>query len=126
MALFFNLQNLEAMSKGETKQLIYLLKLFHNKKLIPKSKLYTFNLAALRGKSFLLNPEALFNDKTVDPSYVAQYIRLAGRRSYTLYKFYNAKYLDTSFYPELNIDNISHNPLLKIANKQIHFKYEEN
>lgn len=126
MTLFFNLKNLETVSNGETLKLIQTLESYYSKKVIPTNRWQPrFNHALLKGSSFIINPDGLFKDRITDPSYVAQYIRLAGKRSYTLYKFYGAKYLDLSFYPDLDIQTIKHNPLLNIANNQINFKYEE-
>lgn len=122
--LFFDLQKLEALCKGDTRLLQAALHSYYYK--IPKkgrlSKIYSTNLS---GKSFFLNPVAILNDKTTDPSYIVQYIRLAGRRDYAMYKIYHVKYLDLSFYPEIDIANIKHNPLLTIAQNKVHFKYEE-
>ena len=124
---FFNLDNLEALCKGNPAQLIAILNAHYTKKYVHRKwqKLPFFTREMLLGKSFLLNPKDLLADKSTDPSFIAQYIRLAGRRSYTFYKFYGCKYLDLSFYPEINLDAIRHNPLLKIANNHIYFKYEE-
>ena len=123
--LFFSLQKLEALCKGEGRLLQPALHSYYFK--IPKkgilSKIYSTNLS---GHSFLLNPEPLLNDRQTDPSYITQYIRLAGRRDYAMYKIYHVKYLDLSFYPEVDIANIKHNPLLTIAQNKVYFKYEDN
>lgn len=125
MTLFFNLENLETVSGGETLKLIKILETYSKKEIPSNRWQIKFNAALLKGSSFLINPTDLFKDKITDPSYIAQYIRLAGRRSYALYKFYGYKGLDLSFYPDVNIQTIKHNPLLNIANNQINFKYEE-
>jgi predicted RNA-binding protein associated with RNAse of E/G family len=57
--------------------------------------------------------------------YKAQYIRLAGRRDYAIYKYYGHKYLDLSYYLDINLDTIKNNPLTKITENKIYFKYEE-
>lgn len=77
------------------------------------------------GSSYLRNPEPLLSDMLTDPSYIAQYIRLAARRSYMLFKVYGVKYLDLSSFPEVDISQISHNPLLTIAQNKVYFKHEE-
>jgi len=127
MTLFFNLDTLERVSKGSTKDLRDLLYYhFINKPAVMRGQKLRLSNINLHGNSFLLNPKSLFEDKTTDPLYVSQYIRLAGRRSYTFYKFYTVKYLDLSYYPEIDIAQIKYNPLLKIENSKIYFKYEEN
>lgn len=124
MALLFNLDYLEKVSKKNTVRLIAILERFYKKETIPRRGQPWFSTEELKGTSFLINPKDLFEDKSTDPVYVAQYIRLAARRSYTLYKLYNFRQLDLSFYPDLDVRKISHNPLLKIANNTIHFKLE--
>lgn len=126
MTLLFNLDYLEVISKKDTVKMIAVLERFYKKDYIPRSRhQLRFDPSLLQGKSFLLNPQDLFEDKSTDPAYIAQYIRLAARRSYVLYKLYNFRGLDLSFYPDLDTSKITHNPLLKIANNKLHFKYEE-
>jgi hypothetical protein len=124
MALLFNLDYLEKVSKKNTLSLISILERFYKKETIPRRGQTRFSADKLKGTSFLTNPKDLFSDKSTDPVYIAQYIRLAARRSYTMYKLYNFTQLDLSFYPDLDVHKISHNPLLKIANNTIHFKLE--
>ncbi len=127
MTLFFNLDLLEAECKKSPSSIGYYLSLLHNGQTIPKYRRgIKVNANVLKGKSFLLNPTDLLNNTWSDPSYVAQYIKLAARRDYTMYKMYGIKYLDLSFYPDVDIAKIKHNPLLQIANNKIHFIYEEN
>ncbi len=85
-----------------------------------------FNRARMIGQSFLLNPDELLNDRRTDPSYIVQYIKLAARRDYAMYKLYNITYLDLTYYPDIDRSKISHNPLLNIAGDKLFFKYEEN
>ena len=80
---------------------------------------------SLSGHSFLINPLPFFKDKTTDIIYKIQYLKLAAMRDYLLYKQYKYKALQTSFYPDLNRAAISHNPLLKVTQSEILFKYEE-
>lgn len=127
MALLFNLTKLEALAKGDPTLLRVVLKHFYDKAPPKASKRYTqYTRSELTGKSFLLHPEPILSDVSTDPAYVAQYIRLAARRSYMMYKVYNVRYLDLSAYPEVDIDQISHNPLLNIAQNKVYFKHEGN
>lgn len=77
-----------------------------------------------RGKSFILKPEKLFKNN-LNTVYVSQYIQLAGRRSYFLYKEFGVTYLDLVTYPDLIIGNLKYNYLLNIIDNKIYFKYEE-
>lgn len=125
MALFFNLELLEAESQCDPKAMILLLERHFGKKLIPKNHRERTSYKNLSGHSFLLNADLLFRDNA-DIAYKAQYIRLAGRRDYSLYKFYKVTYLDLSFFRDIDLDLIKHNPLLKIDSNKIYFKYESN
>lgn len=125
MALFFNLEILEEQSCNSSIQFMSMLE-YHYSKRLPKSS-YTKlkpSKVPLHGNSFLLNPLALFNDKTTDILYKLQYVKLAARRDYNLYKQYGYKALQTSFFPDLNYDAIRSNPLLIITGSEINFKYE--
>ncbi len=126
MALFFNLSKLEAFSKGDTTTFLSTL-YFHWNKAAPlrKSNMQYRTKESLVGHSFLINPEAFFKDQYTDPIYRVQYIKLAGRRDYNLFKQYKYLGLQTSFYPDLAVDNIKHNPLLEINKTEILFKYEK-
>lgn len=123
MALFFNLELLEAESQCDPKVMLPMLERHFGKKLIPKNNYDRTNYRNLAGHSFLLDAGSLFSDNS-DPAYKVQYIRLAGRRDYNLYKFYKATYLDLSYYKDIDLDAIKNNPLLKITNNKLHFKYE--
>ena len=125
MALFFNLENLE--KEAATDQLKFLALLeYHYRGSIPtKSSKYKLSKLPLQGFSFILNPEPVFNQDNVDPIYVVQYIKLAGRRPYALYRFHKVKSLDISFFPDLILEKIKSNPLLTVTNKLINFKFEE-
>lgn len=119
--LFFSLQNLEKLSKGNPIKAIELLKDLHNDRLLKigfKQK--------LKGNSFLLNPDPILSDKGTDVLYLYQYISLAARRDYSFYTLYGIKYLVLSYFPDLiSLDNIRTNPLLVVTNQEIHFKYED-
>lgn len=122
--LFFDVLALEAHTQCDPKLMLEKLFLHYTKKLIPKTHLSAKPLPNLIGNSFLVNPQDLFDDKTTDIIYKSQYIQLAGRRDYSLYKYYKYTYLDLSYFQDIDITKISHNPLLTIADNKIHFKYE--
>jgi len=111
----FNLEKLNSMANKSQVRLVELLEDYYKKGL--NVKLY--------GNSYLINPEQLFFDRSVDVLFKAQYIQLAGRRSYQHYKDLGYKYLDLSYYPDLNLQAIKYNPLLITENNKIYFKYEE-
>lgn len=123
--LLFNLSLLESESQCDSKTLVELLRLHYNKKTIPRNFRSRKPLKNLLGTSFLLNPASLFNDKSTDVIFKAQYIRLAGRRDYANYKYYGHKHLDLSFFLDIDIDAIKHNPLLTITENKVYFKYED-
>lgn len=126
MALLFNLFKLEQATQCDPEKLVKTLELWFNKKIIPKNRYTKVKpILDLVGNNFLLNPAPLFADKTTDIAFRAQYIRLAGRRDYYQYKYYNSLYLDLSYFLDIDIDAIKSNPLLTIETNKIHFKYEE-
>lgn len=120
MTLFFDWKNLDKESKGSPAELVKLLKDFRSTKIL-KPGLRN----KLKGSSFLLQPSSLLGDKTTDILYIYQYILLAAKRDYLLYKLYGLKSLPLSHYPDINIDSIKHNPLLLINNNELKFKHEE-
>lgn len=119
--LFFSLQNLEKISKGNPIKAVELLTALH------KGRLLGIGLKQkLTGSSFLLRPDPILSDRTTDILYIYQYISLAARRDYTLYTLYGIKYLVLSYFPDLiSLDNIRTNPLLVVTNQEIHFKHED-
>ena len=127
MALLFNQQYLDSIS---TSSMSYIdtLRYYRAKTLVvpPPGVSRRLNRSRMVGQSFLLNPDELLNDRRTDPSYIVQYIKLAARRDYAMYKLYNITYLDLSYYPDIDRSKISHNPLLSIAGEKLFFKYEEN
>jgi hypothetical protein len=125
MVLFFNLDTLEQEAGTNSEKFLWLL-YYHHTKAIPKSRSskYKPSKTNLTGTSWLLKPDPLF-ELSIDNNYIVQYIKLAARRSYSFYKFYGIKTLDRSLFPDLNLENIKTNPLLKITNNLIYFKYEE-
>lgn len=127
MTLFFNILVLEQETLSDPNYMVQALKLYWQKRSIPKNSrsVYKPIQKSLAGSSFLLNPENFFDDKTTDIRYLAQYLRLSARRDYSLYKSHRIKYLDLTYFSDLNLPALESNPLLEITNKQIKFKYEE-
>lgn len=126
MALFFNLKTLEQQSNGDTGKFMAMLEYHYSKKLPYKYSKYKPSKVSLAGNCFILNPQELFADSSVDVLFKIQYVKLAGRRDYNLYKQYKYRALQLSYYPDINIDLIKNNPLLTITKTEILFKYEEN
>ena len=124
MALFFNLELLETETNCDPKLMLSTLERHFSGKLMPKNRHDRVITQNLVGHSFILNAASLFSDPS-DIAYKAQYIRLAGRRDYSLYKLYRVTYLDLSFFKDIDLDAIKHNPLLNIQQNKIHFKYED-
>lgn len=126
MALFFNIHILEEQAEADPQKLIQLLK-YHLEgvKVVSKKAKYKPSRISLNGNSFLLNPRPVLYSTEYDVAHLAQYIKLAGRRDLMLYKAYGFIGLHTSYYPDLLIENIKHNPLLTISNQTINFKFEE-
>lgn len=126
MICFFNLELIEKEASNDTEKFLYLL-YYHHTKSIPKNRhqKYKPSKVNLTGASWVLRLDPLF-ELNIDNNYIVQYIKLAARRSYSFYKFYGIKTLDRSLFPDLNLENIKTNPLLKITNNLIYFKYEES
>lgn len=126
MALFFNLDILEREAAGDPDKFLTLLN-YHHSGSIPSSSRskYKPSKYSLKGNSFLLNPTPVLTNEFYDSAYRTQYIRLAGRRDYLLYKIYGVITLDRSFFPDLDLEKIKNNPLLIIETNLIKFKYEE-
>lgn len=126
MALFFNLEILEREAAGDPDKLLALLN-YHHSGSFPSSSRSKFKPSkySLKGNSFILNPNPVLTDESTDVGWRTQYIRLAARRDYLLYKIYGVITLDRSFFPDLDLDKIKNNPLLIIETNLIKFKYEE-
>ena len=124
MTLFFNLKTLEEASCNDSNEFIIRLWYHYTKKLPKSDRQLKYIKPNLNGNSFLLNPEEFFLDKYTDILFRIQYIKLAARRDYLLYKQYGYKGLQTSFFPDLIYDSIKYNPLLEIKTNEILFKYE--
>lgn len=127
MIFFFNLQKLESITKMDSMYLVTALHKAWLGRTIPKNikEKYKPIPELIPGNSFLINAKQLFEDNNTDVAFKAQYIRLAGRRDYLLYKILKQKYLDLTLYPDLNTATIKHNPLLIIENTHLKFIYEE-
>jgi len=110
----FDLKKLHKLSNNNPVKFVELLESFY--------KGFTYDL---KGSSYITGPGQLFFDRNTDILYKAQYIDLAGRRSYQQYIDLGYNYLDLSYYPDLNINAIKYNPILTIENNKIYFKYEE-
>jgi hypothetical protein len=126
MTLFFNLDLLEKEAGGDLVKFLVLLNAFHTNRL-PSGKrgdLYVKKLN-LTGSSYLLNPKPVFTEKSTDIAYIVQYIRLAAKRDYSLYKYYELRSLPISYCLDMNIQALRTNPLLNITQTDIFFKYEE-
>lgn len=123
MTLFFNLQNLEKEAGNDTTKFIELLK-FHYEKRLPRKKDKYLPRGSLAGANFILQPAPLFSKLNIDKAYIVQYIKIAGLRDYSLYKLYGVKTLPLSYFPDIDIEAIKHNPLLKITKTDITLKFE--
>ena len=125
--LFFNILTLEQETSCDPDYMVQALKFHWQKRTIPRHKNSRYKpiQKTLAGSSFLLNPEGFFKDRTTDIRYLAQYLRLCGRRDYSLYKTHRIKYLDLTYFSDLNLDALESNPLLEITDNKIKFKYEE-
>lgn len=127
MALFFNLYNLELQAADDPKKFLALLE-YHSKGItIPKGNYAKYRPSRLpmHGFSYMLNPAPIFSTKDIDIGYLVQYVKLAGRRDYALYNFNKVISLDLSYFPDLDREAIKTNPLLKVINNSLHFKFEE-
>lgn len=124
MTLFFDIKTLEQESDNNLIKFVQILEDHYNK--VNKVNLFESKTRykPIHGKSYLLNPLPLFR-QTVDIAYIVQYIKLAAKRDYTLYKLFKDCSLPLSFFPDINKDVIKHNPLINITNTQIQFKFEE-
>jgi len=124
MTIFFDLTKLEEQSCNASDKFMSMLEFHYSKQLPTKYRRLQPSKVSLHGNSFLINPLDLFKDKSTDILFKLQYVKLAARRDYNLYKQYGYKSLQTSFFPDLNIGAIRHNPLLTITPTEVQFKYE--
>lgn len=125
MITFFDFNSIKKEAKDSSKKFITILDVLHNKKLPNLRTGVPHVRSKLSGSSFILNLSKLLeNCKNYDPDHVVQYIELCSKRDYLLYKAYGIKELDLSFYPDIKLEVIKHNPLLHIVKNKIYFKYE--
>ena len=124
MTLFFNLKQLQVSAGNNGDKLVSDLYKYYLYRIKKNKGYYLPKVSLLGGTSFLLNPEGLFNEKAVSVIHKAQYIILAGKRDYQLYKEYGVTTLDLSYYPDLDTDKIKYNPLLTIKQNKLQFKFE--
>jgi hypothetical protein len=118
--IFFNIQALEQLAKADNEKF---LKIFRG--IVVNKTLDTNVQKAKKGHSFMLEPNKLMLDRKTPDEFKIQYIKLAGRRDYSSYKLYKITSLDLSLFPDLKRDLIVSNPLLKINNNELYFKYED-
>ena len=97
MLLFFDLEALEKQSNNDPQKMIALLEYHANKNLPLKKSKYKPSKVSLFGHCFLVNFNGLLLDKNTDILFKIQYIKLAAKRDYTLYKLYLYKNLQLSF-----------------------------
>lgn len=125
--VIFSLKDLEAASKLTGLPMINILH-FCKRGGVPKTnrskylKIHPRKIIA--GSSFLLDELSLLRD-TTENVYKDQYIKLAARRSYFMYKEQQCITLSLYEYPDLDLQAIKYNPLLFIDNSNnMHFKFE--
>lgn len=118
MILLFNLNNIKSTSRTNEEVLHKLWMMYHRPYMLD-------NLSKYIGNSFLLNFRGLYSVKnTVDIAYIMQYIEIASRRSYFMYKTYAEKSLDLSFFPDIDKTAIKYNKLITIEQNKIYLKFE--
>ena len=97
---------------------------YFNKKLPRSSTKLRLHLNLSNGDNFLVCPTRLFASKA-NIVYKYQYLILSSKRDLLHYSEYGITYLDLSFFPDVLIDNIKDNPLIKIENNKIYFLLED-
>jgi len=123
MITFYNLPLIESETVNDSLKFISIMTRLSLGKYLPKTTKER-DITKMIGNSFLLNAKELLADKTVDINYKIQYIKLAAYRDYALYKLYKVTSLPLSYFPDIALDKIKHNPLLRVTQTDIHFKYE--
>jgi hypothetical protein len=94
--------------------------------ILPKfDKKFKYKTKQLFGYSFILKPDRLLYQKTVDPIFISHYIKLASLRDFGLFSKYKISTLDLDMYPDINLENIKTNPLLQVVNNKLHFLNEK-
>jgi hypothetical protein len=123
MTVFYNLELIDKEAGGHSVKFVQLFTRLAQRNYMPKNNKEKC-IKKLIGSSFLLAPNPLLTNKYVDINYKVQYIKLAAYRDYALYKLYKATSLPLSYFPDIDMDKIKHNPLLHITATDIQFKYE--
>ena len=123
--LFFDIQKLEKLADGNDLKFVFLLYKWWKYKDLVFRKGDKFRLTEpLAGNTgWLIHPEKLFTQAD-DVIFMVQYIRLAAKRDLLMFNHYGVTTLPTSYYTDLNIEQLKHNPLLTITDTEIKFKYE--
>lgn len=125
MTFFFNIENLEKESCDNSVAFVTLLDTLYYNRLPSKKKGVKRVKLNMKGYSFIINLEPILKlKKSIDTAYIVQYVKLCAMRDYSMYKLYGIKSLSLSYYPDINLDAIKHNPLIRITGSEIHFKYE--
>lgn len=122
--LFYNLAKLQQYADGNSLVLVKELERYYLHKNNKLKGYYLPKYSLVGGSSFLINPASLFNDRSTLDVFKAQYIILAGKRDYNIYKEYTVNTLDLSYFPDLQLEKLKNNPLLDITQQHIKFKYE--
>lgn len=124
MTTFFNEELLERLAGNDPFKYLALLEYHATGKLPRSNSKYRPAKQSLVGSSFLLHFGPLLNLKSCDIYHKIQYIKLAAKRDFTWYKLYGIKGIDLSYFPDIDMDSVRHNPLLTVENQHIHFKFE--
>ena len=124
LALFFDIEKLETAAASDIDKFLALLEFHYNGKVIPKTSRTSVRPVKLAGSSFILNPAPLFKPSKIDKLYIVQYIKLAARRDFMMYKLYRQATLDLTFFPDLNTNLIRGNPILAVEANTLVFQYE--
>lgn len=122
--LFYNLAKLQEAAGTNSSVLVKELERYYLHRNNKLNGYYLPKHSLTGGSSFLINPTELFNDRSALEVYKAQYIILAGKRDFNLYKEYKVTTLDLSYFPDLQLEKVKNNPLLDITPQHIKFKYE--
>lgn len=123
MLLKFNLELLEKRTKQSWDLLDIFRDYYKGNWIILNNNKITSEM--FKGPNFLLKASRLLADIQTDRLFIIQYIKLAARRNWHFYKDLGHKFLDLSYYPDLNLNAIKYNPLLIINDEKLYFKYEE-
>lgn len=124
------LYNWEVVYKKSKGRIIEVLRIIHyiTYRPIPqneKSKLYKYSQINWAGKSFIVHPEAIFeNMKEYSKRELAEYVGLASYRNYAEYKVTRKTTLNLLQSP-LKEEALNNNRLVTLVGNEIHFKWED-